>query len=458
MRADVDSQSRLDRLMTSPYHEAVVGANRSYLNVAVPDAAELEREHWALSCLPNTRTITRRLSAVSMKTMETFVLYEPIEPLGDGVAGGFVIVRRSILDRRWPTAQAFARRFPGLTVEASDYVDAGPDQVRVSGRHDELMAAFEDEGFAEAVRDLVRPLLMSRTIHSRGHSYPLANQVLERSARPAEWIYPVNEQSHAWDDDLGVLEFFQTLPYGDMDNWHLASCFHQIKAGDRIWVYATRPLSRLIGAGVAWSDPYEEIDGDARRWRLEIRWDRPLTRFLARNVIAGADVLTSSVQTVRVMRASECLSLRKALDDHQAPEPQNLPEGRRRRLAEVTARQGQADFRRRLIEAYGGCCAISGCDVEAVLQAAHIDPYNGPATNRVTNGLLLRADLHNLFDRGLIWIDGSYRVRVAEGLDHYSELDGRRLQLPPPQHRPDKEALLRHRRDVAGDLSARWRA
>ncbi|WP_158610019.1 hypothetical protein [Micromonospora musae] len=45
MRAEVDSQGRLDRLMTSPYYEAVVAANRSYLNVAVPDAAELEREH-----------------------------------------------------------------------------------------------------------------------------------------------------------------------------------------------------------------------------------------------------------------------------------------------------------------------------------------------------------------------------------------------------------------------------
>ncbi|WP_147434696.1 HNH endonuclease [Micromonospora musae] len=390
--------------------------------------------------------------------METFVLYEPVESLGEGVTGGFVIVRRSILERHWPTAQALARRFPGLTVEESDYVDAGPDQARVAGRHDELIAALEDEGFAEAVRDLVRPLLTSRTIHSRGHSYPLADQVLERTARTAEWIYPVNEQSRAWDDDLGVLEFFQTLPYGEMDDWHLASCFHQIKAGDRIWVYATKPLSRLIGAAVAWSDPHEEIDGDARQWRLEIRWDRPLTRFLVRNVVAGPDVLTSSVQTVRAMRALESLSLNKELDDQQAPEPQNLPEGRRRRLAEVTARQGQADFRRRLIEAYGGCCAISGCDVEAVLQAAHIDPYNGPATNRVTNGLLLRADLHNLFDRGLIWIDGSYRVRVAEGLDHYSDLDGRRLQLPPSQHRPDKEALLRHRRDVAGVPAARGRA
>lgn len=89
--------------------------------------------------------------------------------------------------------------------------------------------------------------------------------------------------------------------------------------------------------------------------------------------------------------------------------------------------------------------------MEAVLQAAHIDPYDGPATNRTTNGLLLRADLHNLFDRGLIWIDRSYRVRMKPGLDHYIEWDGQRLRMPTNlEDRPNQQALLRHQRDVAG--------
>ncbi|WP_442933727.1 HNH endonuclease [Micromonospora sp. CPCC 205556] len=75
-------------------------------------------------------------------------------------------------------------------------------------------------------------------------------------------------------------------------------------------------------------------------------------------------------------------------------------------------------------------CAITGCDVEAVLQAAHI-PVRRTRHQSSHERLLLRADLHNLFDRGYLWIDGSYRVRVATGLDHYAELDGRRLSLPP---------------------------
>ncbi|WP_200883691.1 HNH endonuclease [Archangium violaceum] len=52
--------------------------------------------------------------------------------------------------------------------------------------------------------------------------------------------------------------------------------------------------------------------------------------------------------------------------------------------------------------AYGGRCALTDCEEPRVLEAAHIFPYHGPQTNHVTNGLLLRADLHVLFDLGLL--------------------------------------------------------
>ncbi|WP_405426924.1 HNH endonuclease [Micromonospora sp. NBC_00617] len=441
-------KGQFERLMASPYYSAVVAANRTYLKVAVPDASATEREYWTLSCLPNTTSNPRRLSAVSMKRMETFVLHEPTGLANDGVAEGFVIVRESVLNRYWPRRRAFEKAFPGLTLEECDYEDPGPDQVRVLGRHDELVAALGDERFAAAVRDLVAPLLAVRTMQGAGHSYSLVDHVLNRASRPAEWIYPANERSEAWGDDPGVLETFRAIREGDVAEWSLSSCFHQIRAGDRIWIYATAPHQRLVAAGVAWSDPCQRVDEGTAHWSLEIRWDVPLTRSLLSTVLAASDVLQVGVQRVRALQPGESDNLANALADRQAPEPEVLPEGRRRRLAQVTARQGQADFRQRLLTAYDGCCAITGCDVEAVLQAAHISPYDGPATNRVTNGLLLRADLHNLFDRGYLWIDGSYRVRMASGLGHYAELEGRRLSLPPLNDRPDKQALARHRSEV----------
>lgn len=68
------------------------------------------------------------------------------------------------------------------------------------------------------------------------------------------------------------------------------------------------------------------------------------------------------------------------------------------------SRLGQADFREALIVVYESCCAISGCSVDAVLSAAHIWDYSLSQCQEVWNGILLRADLHLLFDRHLLRI------------------------------------------------------
>lgn len=113
--------------------------------------------------------------------------------------------------------------------------------------------------------------------------------------------------------------------------------------------------------------------------------------------------------------------------------PETDGEGRMRVIAEVARRQGQTRFRNRLLEAYNGACAISGTNVADTLQAAHIRPYNGPATNHVTNGMLLRADIHTLFDLRLITIDPrSFCVVASPRLEgtEYWQFHGKRLRLP----------------------------
>jgi hypothetical protein len=76
-------------------------------------------------------------------------------------------------------------------------------------------------------------------------------------------------------------------------------------------------------------------------------------------------------------------------------------------------------------------------------------PYDGPATNLVSNGLLLRADLHNLLDRGLLWIDDSYRVQLADGVAHYADHAGQHLRLPASAvDLPDKVLLRQHRNEA----------
>ena len=127
---------------------------------------------------------------------------------------------------------------------------------------------------------------------------------------------------------------------------------------------------------------------------------------------------------------------------------------RRWREAVVSARDGQGIFRSRLLDAYGSRCALTGERVVPVLEAAHIQPYMGPASNHIQNGLLLRADLHNLYDAELVGITPDYRFRVSErvraeydnGEEYYDlERSGARLRLPEdPAKRPSRDALAWH--------------
>jgi len=126
-------------------------------------------------------------------------------------------------------------------------------------------------------------------------------------------------------------------------------------------------------------------------------------------------------------------------------EPQTLDDERERKLREIVQRRGQPEFRAKLIHAYGGCCAITGCDALSALEAAHIVPYFGPQSNHPANGLLLRADIHTLFDLDLIGIHpASLEVVLAEQLldTSYQEIKGKPVSVAEqPTLRPNSEAL-----------------
>jgi predicted restriction endonuclease len=126
---------------------------------------------------------------------------------------------------------------------------------------------------------------------------------------------------------------------------------------------------------------------------------------------------------------------------------ENIEDKRKRTTASIVQRSGQSKFRQSLLEAYNGRCAITGCDVEEALDAAHIHPYSGSESDRVSNGLLLRADLHKLFDCYLLAIDPTtMEVHIAPSLaNSYGELAGKRLNLPEEQAlTPNRKVLEGH--------------
>lgn len=117
------------------------------------------------------------------------------------------------------------------------------------------------------------------------------------------------------------------------------------------------------------------------------------------------------------------------------------------------ARLGQGAFRVLVTEAYQKRCAITAERTLPVLEAAHIQPFAAEGPNRVCNGLLLRSDLHILFDRGYVTVTPDLRVNVSKrireefenGREYYAH-HGKSLVVLPgsPAERPATEFLQWH--------------
>ncbi|MFM0089019.1 HNH endonuclease signature motif containing protein [Paraburkholderia sediminicola] len=123
--------------------------------------------------------------------------------------------------------------------------------------------------------------------------------------------------------------------------------------------------------------------------------------------------------------------------------PQSIIEARRRVLREVLLRRGQRQFRNRLIGRYGAACQISRCNFPGLVEAAHIRPYSQTNENGAHNGLLLRSDLHTLFDLDLLAIHPvQFTVKLHPALVDagYQAYEGKSLFLNETTG-PDPEAL-----------------
>ncbi len=81
-------------------------------------------------------------------------------------------------------------------------------------------------------------------------------------------------------------------------------------------------------------------------------------------------------------------------------------------LRQAVLRRGQSAFRKSLLSKRPNSCAFTGTTELSVLEAAHIIPYAQRFADRdkPENGLLLRSDIHKLFDAHLISINPETRT------------------------------------------------
>lgn len=277
-------------------------------------------------------------------------------------------------------------------------------------------------------------------------------------------------KADGWDHSniLRMLESFRKQGYAD-EPWRIQS-HRKANPGDRVWVLKQGPGPKVIfGRGeILEKATLSEAGNGQLRMMAPVRFSEfvdPLETALFDEIttrgVIGADKIRAqasgnslspeeadALEQLFAARffAAPCLG---ADEGDDAPfDPSNLQDARDRILRSIAQRRGQSEFRRALIVAYGGRCAITGCDVLDVLEAAHIYPYRGPATNRVSNGLLLRADIHTLFDCGLIQIEpGTLTISVASSLQasSYGDLHGQRLSLPLMASQAPNEDAVRLR-------------
>jgi putative restriction endonuclease len=118
----------------------------------------------------------------------------------------------------------------------------------------------------------------------------------------------------------------------------------------------------------------------------------------------------------------------------------------------VRPRLGQRSFRVAVLDSYGRRCAVTNEKTLPVLEAAHIRDYHDLPVHSINNGILLRADIHKLFDAGYVTVTPEYKFEVSRrikeefenGRDYYA-LDGSRIRLPEDiADRPAVESLIWH--------------
>lgn len=123
----------------------------------------------------------------------------------------------------------------------------------------------------------------------------------------------------------------------------------------------------------------------------------------------------------------------------------------------VKHRLGQGAFRVLVTDTYNRRCAISGEKTLPVLEAAHIKPYSENGPNQIQNGILLRSDIHILFDEGYLTIAPDFRVEVSKRLKEdfgngkiYYQYHGQKLCVIPQNvdELPAKDYLSWHNENV----------
>jgi len=124
------------------------------------------------------------------------------------------------------------------------------------------------------------------------------------------------------------------------------------------------------------------------------------------------------------------------------------------KYGQTNIRVGHGDFKGKILKAYNNQCCITGEIIPELLEAAHIQEYRNRNSNHVQNGLLLRVDIHRLYDNGLVFIDHNYLIHVSNLVHnpYYRQYHEQTIQLPSSVNDHPSVEALEQRRDEFRNL------
>lgn len=282
-------------------------------------------------------------------------------------------------------------------------------------------------------------------------------------------MYPLNpksKQKYWLEDKRGVRHptsvegFLDCYSDGSSAEWGISKCASQLEKGDFIWVHFAKPVGAIMAVGRVREKAHNKEEFG--RPAIFIDWDWKLTEKLLRSPITFHMHNQVAPVSVREMNDKTMKVVNKWMSSHTPFRKQKPIPKIRFKTIEVEQRQGQPAFRLALMLAYKNKCAVTGCNVRDALQAAHISAVSSGGQHAISNGLLLRADIHNLFDRGLLTIDSSYIVHLDSSIRNsagYKQLHLKPLlNLPAQKQEMPSKALLEnhhktHHRQVFQDAT-----
>ncbi|WP_434384892.1 HNH endonuclease [Melittangium boletus] len=275
---------------------------------------------------------------------------------------------------------------------------------------------------------------------------PSSRRVLLNAGTP--FLFKLKSPHHAI-AGFGWFASFSVLP-----DWLAWETFGTANGVEDLDVLRER-LRRIQDGARIESDPQGRIGccliAESRFFAPE-EWVRPPRDWSPRTQ-TGATYDLSTGEGLRVW--TDCLArvapdrpLPSVADDVSAPR-YGAPSLYRPRL-------GQGIFRVQVLDAYGRACSVTREHSLPVLEAAHIQPYARGGSHEVRNGLVLRSDIHRLFDRGYVTVDEQCRFVVGRRLKEdfengrsYYAHHGQPLQLPERGAlHPSGPALSWHREQV----------